>query len=180
MQSIVEPLEHLLHPPYPYLVAVAVVLLFMWYLIRHYRRAHKGIIPFKTQGGVIEIAPQTLRGVMQNAANSVEGVEKAACQHFSRGRNVGVRVAIHLRANHRLRDVDAMIKKRIRATLFDQFGMDTVEPIHIRVTRIVGDPVASIVDKADQPDAFEETQPPDEHPPRESADERPYSEDTRL
>jgi uncharacterized alkaline shock family protein YloU len=180
MQDIVQALEHLLQPPYPYLVAVAVVLLLLWYLIRHYRYAHKGIVPFKSQGGTIEIAPQTLRGVMQNAANSVEGVERAACRHFTRGRHVGVRVAIHLRANHRLRDVEALIKKRIRATLLDQFGMDTVEPIHIRVTRIVGDPVASVTDEGESAESATDEYLTDEDPRREAEDDRPYSEDTRL
>jgi uncharacterized alkaline shock family protein YloU len=180
MKTTIESLEHLLTAPYLYYAAVAVVLLLALYLVRSYRRAHQGIIPFKTQGGTIEIAPQTLRSVMQNAANSVEGVDKAACRHFMKGRNLGVKVAVHLRANHRLKDVDVMIKQRIRATLLDQFGMETVEPIHIRVKRIVGDPVASVPAKAKSEESVAEDDFEDETFSREAEDDRPYSEETRV
>jgi uncharacterized alkaline shock family protein YloU len=180
MNTTIESLEHLLKAPYLYYAAVAVILLVALYLFRSYRRAHQGIIPFKTQGGTIEIAPHTLRSVMQNAANSVEGIDKASCRHFLKGKNVGVKVAVHLKANHRLKDVETLIKKRIRATLLDQFGMETVDPIHIRVTRIVGDPVASVpsekrVEEPVSEDDFEE-----DAALRDSDDDRPYSDETRL
>ncbi|MEY3000042.1 MAG: hypothetical protein RL648_256 [Verrucomicrobiota bacterium] len=133
--------SHLLHPPYAYYAAVAASLFFLLLIIRAYRKSHRAIVPFKTQGGVIEIAPHTLRSVMQSAAQSVEGVHKCACQHFIRRHQLGVRVTLQLQANHSLRDVDAAIKERIRATLLEQFGMETVDPIHIRVSRIVGKPL---------------------------------------
>jgi uncharacterized alkaline shock family protein YloU len=180
MKTTIESLEHLLSAPYLYYAAVAVILLVILYLVRSYRRAHQGIVPFKTQGGTIEIAPQTLRGVMQNAANSVEGVDKASCRHFMKGRNVGVKVAIHLRANHRLKDVESLIKARIRATLLDQFGMETVEPIHIRVTRIVGDPVASLPGKKKVEEEFAGEDAPDEDVRGDADDDRPYADETRI
>jgi uncharacterized alkaline shock family protein YloU len=179
LNTLVDSLQHLLTVPYLYYAVVAVVLLITLYLVHSYRRSNQGIVPFKSQGGTIEIAPQTLRGVMQNAANSVEGVERAACRHFMKGRNVGVKVAIHLRANHRLRDVEATIKKRIRATLLDQFGMETVEPIHIRVTRIVGDPIATVKEQPVEPEENDFEMEPEEDP-REAQDERPYSDETRI
>lgn len=178
LATLVETLQHLLTVPYLYYAVVAVVLLVALYLLRVYRRSNQGIVPFKSQGGTIEIAPQTLRSVMQNATNSVEGVERAACRHFLKGRNVGVKVAIHLRANHRLRDVEATIKKSIRATLLDQFGMETVEPIHIRVTRIVGDPIASVAEEPPEPEGTDLEEEPEEDFP-ETSDERPYPDETR-
>ena len=180
MAELSETLSHLLKAPYLYYCVVAFVFLVGLYLVYTYRRSNQGIVPFKTQGGAIEIAPSTLRGVMQHAANSVEGVEKASCRHFMKGRSVGVKVAIHLRANNRLKDVDARIKNCIQATLYEQFGMENIEPIHIRVTRIVGDPVAST--KGSYPDDFNESAAgmvdlEDDSGPD---DERPYAEDTRL
>lgn len=178
MQNLLDNLQALIEQPLIYYApAVLVLLLALMYLIHRYRTAHKGIIPFKSQGGTIEIAPQTLRGVMQNAANSVEGVEKAACRHFVKGRRIGVKVALNLRANHRLKDVDNCVKARIRATLLDQFGMETVEPIHIRVTRIVGDPVASVPDTEPEPESDSCN---NDTPSGADEDERPYSEETRL
>ena len=180
MAELSETLSHLLKAPYLYYFVVVLVLLIGLYLVYTYRRANQGIVPFKTQGGAIEIAPSTLRGVMQHAANSVEGVEKASCRHFLKGRSVGVKVAIHLRANNRLKDVDARIKNCIQATLYEQFGMENIEPIHIRVTRIVGDPIAST--KSSYPDDFDESvaglvELDDDS---ESDDDRPYAEETRL
>lgn len=169
-------LGHLLQPPWSYLLVAALVLVILLYFMVHYRRVHRGIRPFKSQGGEIEIAPQTLRGVIQNAANSVEGVEKATCRHFLKGRKLGVSVSLHLRANNRLREVDSLVKRRIRATLLDQFGMENVEPVNIRVTRIVGDPMATVIEE--DPEGQPETQRLTEDPPED--DERPYAEDTRL
>ncbi|MEY2999942.1 MAG: hypothetical protein RL648_156 [Verrucomicrobiota bacterium] len=133
--------SHLLQPPYAYYAAVAASLFILLLVIRAYRKSHRAIVPFKTQGGNIEIAPHTLRSVMQSAAQSVQGVHKCACQHFIRRHQLGVRVKLQLQANHSLRDVDAAIKERIRTTLLEQFGMETVDPIHIRVSRIVGKPL---------------------------------------
>jgi len=181
MQTLVNALQHLLSPPYIYFAALAVGFLVLLWFLRSYRRSHKGIVPFKSQGGTIEIAPHTLRGVMQNAANSVEGVEKAACRHFLKGRNIGVKVAIHLRANHKLRDVETTIKQRIRSTLMDQFGMEQVEPIHIRVSRIVGEPIASVPEENEaSPENDELDLGSREDDLTDSSDDRPYSDETRL
>jgi uncharacterized alkaline shock family protein YloU len=176
MEQLNESLSHLIKAPYLYYAVIAVVLLVGLYLVYTYRRANQAIIPFKTQGGEIEIAPSTLRGVMQHAANSVEGVEKASCRHFMKGRRVGVKVAIHLRANNRLKEVEGRIKNCIQGTLSEQFGMDNVEPIHIRVTRIVGDPVATT--RSSYPDDLDEAQAALMDSSDE--DERPYADETRL
>ena len=168
---------HLVEPPMLYWIVAGLVILVVLWVWYAYRRSTRGIVPFKTQGGTIEIAPGTLRGVIQNAAGSVKGVERASCRHFVKGRRVGVKVAIHLRANNRLKDVDAQVKRCIRNTLFEQFGMESIDPIHIRVTRIIGDPVAAPEDSS-MPDAVE----------REAGlldldddvDERPYADETKL
>lgn len=182
LSTPVDSLQHLLKAPYLYYAVAAVLFLVALFILRSYRRSNQGIVPFKSQGGKIEIAPQTLRVVMQNAANSVEGVERAACRHFIKGRTVGVKVAIHLRANHRLRDVEATIKQRICDTLLDQFGMENVEPIHIRVTRIVGDPIASVQEASADPEQADFETPEQENGEvlREAADERPDSDETRT
>jgi len=167
---------HLVEPPTFYWIVLGFVVLIVLWIWYKYVKSHQGIIPFKTQGGIIEIAPGTLRGVMQHAANNVEGVERATCHHFLKGRRVGVKVAIHLQANSRLKDVEAQIKHCIKATLFEQFGMENIEPIHIRVSKIIGDPIARETSLT--------------HPefPEEQAgmmdldddDERPYAEETRV
>lgn len=162
--------------PYLYLAGFTLVLLVLLLCLYRYRRIHQGIIPFKAEGGTIEIAPQTLRAVMENAARSVEGVERASCRHFRRGKSLGVRIALHIHANQRLRDIDSLVKNRIRATLLEQFGMESIDPIHIRVTRIIGDPVATVPSEetvpGDQPSTG--TDPlPGEHPTSPSSDPRP-------
>lgn len=140
IETIKHLLGYLITPPYSYYAAVAAGLFLVLLVIRGYRNAHRGVIPFKSQGGTIEIAPQTLRGVILYAVQGVDGIQKCSCRHFIKRGSIGVRVVIHLRANHSLRDVESTIKDRIRHSLADQFGMETVDPIHIRVARIVGKP----------------------------------------
>ncbi len=166
---------HLLEPPFFYGIIAALVILLVLWLWYSYGRKHQGIVPFKTQGGTIEIAPGTLRGIMQHAANSVPGVEKATCQHFMKGRRVGVKVAIHLKANSRLKDVEANIKKGIKNSLLDQFGMETVEPIDIRVTKIIGDPVYREMPRMLEPPAEEQ-----DMIDLAEDDDRPYADETKI
>jgi uncharacterized alkaline shock family protein YloU len=171
--------QHLLDPVFLYPVTVGAILLIILWMFYRYKRANQGIIPYKTQGGNIEIAPSTLRGVMQHAANSIEGVERASCRHFIRGRGVGVKVAIHVRSNSKLREIESEIKGCIRATLYEQFGMEIIEPINIRVTKIVGDPVATPKPTPDDelglPESYMSLDAPDI-----SEDERPYADETKI
>lgn len=178
--NLVEYLEslfgHLVEPPTFYWIVLGFVMLIILWIWYTYSRSTQGIIPFKTQGGIIEIAPSTLRGVMQHAANNVEGVEKASCRHFLKGRRGGVKGAIHLQANSRLKDVEAQIKQCIKATLFEQFGMENIEPIHIRVSKIVGDPIA-------RETALMHPEFPEEQAGMidlDDEDDRPYAEETKL
>jgi uncharacterized alkaline shock family protein YloU len=134
-------LSYLTEPPYSYYAAATASLLALLWILRSFRKSHRGIVPFKTQGGTIEIAPQTVRGILHNVVQSVDGVHKCSCTHFTKRDRIGIKVSIHLLANHSLRQVETTIKERIRSTLMDQFGMDTVDPINIRVARIVGKPI---------------------------------------
>ena len=177
-QTMLDTFSPLVEPPWLYLIVAGVVILILLYLVYKYRRNHRGIIPFKTQGGMIEISPYTLRGVIQHAANSVSGVEKASCHHFLKGRSIGVRIAIHLRANSRLKEVDASIKRCVRATLYEQFGMENIDPIHIKVTRIIGDPVATEVNR--YPDEIDESSAGLLDSDDDSEDERSYADETRI
>lgn len=176
---LLELFQHLLEPVFLYPVTIFTIILIVLWMYYRYKRANQGIIPYKTQGGTIEIAPGTLRGVMQHAANSIEGVERANCRHFIRGRGVGVKVAIHVRSNSKLREIESQIKGCIRATLYEQFGMEIVEPIHIRVTKIVGDPVATPKEALE-----EESEIPADYlnlnEPDSSTDDRPYADETKI
>lgn len=176
---LVELFQHLLDPVFLYPVTIGAILLIILWLYYRYKRANQGIIPYKTQGGNIEIAPSTLRGVMQHAANSIEGVERASCRHFIRGRGVGVKVAIHVRSNSKLREIESEIKGCIRATLYEQFGMEIVEPIHIRVTKIVGDPVATpkaaLEEESEVAASYLSLDAPDT-----TEDDRSYADETKI
>lgn len=141
MQPYIDSLSHLISGPYPYMVGLAVLLLLIIWATHCWRRSHRPIIPFKTEGGSVEIAPHTLRGILQHAAYSVDGVEKASCRHYVRGKGLRVKVSIHLRASAKLKDVESRIKTQIRNTLFEQFGMERIDPINIRVVKLIGEPM---------------------------------------
>ncbi len=151
-------LHYLTTPPYLYGAVGAALLLLLLLVLVFLRRWRSCIPAFESRDGAIEVAPKTLRTVMRNAVNSVEGVERASCRHFRHRRGIGVRVALHLRASHPLREVENQIKQRIRSTVSEQFGMAPIDPIHIKVTRIVGDSMAAIPtgNLARDEDPFEE------------------------
>lgn len=137
-------LQHVSSPPHLYLAVAALLCLAGLVLLVAVRRARRCIPAFESRDGAIEVAPKTLRTVMRNAVSSVEGVERVHCRHFRHRDGIGVRVAIHLRASHPLREVENRIKQRIRSSVSEQFGMAPIDPVHIKVTRIVGDPMAAI------------------------------------
>lgn len=139
IKPYVENLSHLTEPPYLYMWTSVLALLLVLYLVRSYRKSRRPIVPFKSEGGSVEIAPHTLRGIIQQSALSVDGVEKAHCRHYVQGRGLKVKVAIHLHATARLKEVENDIKKQIRAVLWDQFGMEKVDPIDIKVVKLVGE-----------------------------------------
>ncbi|MCC5834477.1 MAG: hypothetical protein JJU20_07075 [Opitutales bacterium] len=140
IQSYLDELSYLTEPPYIYLWTTIIVLLVVLYLIRSYRRSHRPIVPFKTEGGSIEIAPHTLRGIIQQSVLTVAGVQKVNCRHYVRGRSLKVKIAIHLQATARLKEVESEIKKQVRGILWEQFGMENIEPIDIKVVKLVGEP----------------------------------------
>lgn len=140
IKPYLDDLSHLTEPPYLYMWTTVLVLLVILLLIRSYRRSHRPIVPFKSQGGSVEIAPHTLRGIIQQTVLGVEGVHKVNCRHSVRGRALKVKVAIHLHASARLKEVESEIKKQIRALLWEQFGMEKIEPIDIKVVKLVGEP----------------------------------------
>jgi uncharacterized alkaline shock family protein YloU len=133
-------LEHLITPLFLYFAGIIFVLVLFLWLATAWRRNHRPIVPFKTEGGRVEIAPHTLRGILQYAARGVAGVERASCSHAVRRHGLAIRVSIHLRANANLRAVEAEIKRRVRATLQEQFGIEEVASIDIRVSKLVGSP----------------------------------------
>lgn len=134
-------MSHLWTPPYLYALIATLFLFAALLYLRHYRRTHRPIVPFDTEGGKIEIAPHTLKSLIQYAANSVEGVEKATSLHTPKRNRIAVHISIQLRATAKLTETESLIKERVRTVLYDQFGMQNVDPINIKVTKVVGEPV---------------------------------------
>ena len=135
-------LGRLVEPPYLYWsIATLIGLMAILYLIRRYRRAHRPIIPFRAEGGDVEIAPQTIRGLINGTVKSVPGVKSATSRYEQRGRKLRLRIFIHLQATAKLVEVQQEIKRRIRLTLHAHIGMepDDIDPIRVKVTKIVGE-----------------------------------------
>lgn len=172
---VVESVQHLGRPPYSYFAAVTVGLLVIIYLIHRYRRANRPIIPFRAEGGDVEIAPQTIRGIINGSAQRVMGVETSTCRYEQRGRKLRVQVVIHLRASAKLTDVSAEIKKRVRQALKSHVGMEPtdIDPIKIKVTKIIGDAVP-IDDEPEPTESGVELERYDEIEPEVPEGQGPY------
>ncbi len=135
--------DRLIEAPFVYYaMGTVVVLVLILFAIQRYRAAHRPIIPFKAEGGSVEIAPKTIRGLINTTVRSVPGVRSASCSYRQRGRKLRLKVDIHLNAASKLNDVQSEIKKRVRASLNTHIGIETkdVDPVRIKVTKLVGEP----------------------------------------
>ena len=141
LEAFAESVQLWLRPPYNYFALTCAVLLLLLYVTYAWRRAHRGIVPFSAEGGRVEIAPQTVRAIIQHAATGVEGVERAVCRVYPARRKLRILIMVHLQATARLQQIEVEIKRRVRLTLHNQFGFEaeSIDPIDIRVTRILGD-----------------------------------------
>jgi uncharacterized alkaline shock family protein YloU len=141
---------YLLEEPYRYYLVAVVVLAVIWFGYRKIVRARRPIVLYRSQGGNVEIARQTLRGLIVGAAHRVRGVEHASCTYDQRGRKLRVKISIHLAGDARLPEVEEELKKRVRAALHQHVGYEPhdVQPINVRVTKIVGDPSPALAEEA--------------------------------
>jgi len=128
--------------PYLYCWAGIVAAIALWVVVWRIRRSRRPIMLYRSQGGNVEIARQTLRGLIIGASLRVPGIEQAACTYDQRGRKLRVGISIHLAGDARLTVVEEELKKRIRTALQQHVGYEPsdVQPINVRVNKIVGDP----------------------------------------
>jgi|TARA_B110000438_G_scaffold147884_1_gene142450 uncharacterized alkaline shock family protein YloU len=117
-----------------------IVLVIVWF---RFARARRPIVLQRSQGGNLEIARTTLRGLIIGASELIEGVDRATCKYDQKGSKLRVTVAIHLAGQARLPLVEEELKKAIRTTLQQHVGYEPskVTPINVRVTKISGDTI---------------------------------------
>jgi len=142
MLNTVNNLLELLGWNFYYVIAVGFGVVFIILLWLKLKRATKGIVPFKSAGGKVEIAPQTIRGLINGTVSRIHGIEHVSCRYTQRGRKLSVQVYAHLRADVRLKEMDVEVKRRVKAVLNTQIGMDPqdIDPVNLKITKIVGDP----------------------------------------
>jgi uncharacterized alkaline shock family protein YloU len=162
--------------PYRYGVLAVFALLILLVVIHRMIKARRPISLYRAEGGNVEIARLTLRGLIVGAANRVRGVDHAICHYDQRGRKLRVDVAIHLAGDARLKEVEDDLKKKIRRALEEQIGYEPndVQPINVRVTKIVGEPAPEVEDDFHREG---DTLPRYHEPEEDAADERPKSFD---
>lgn len=136
-----EELLKYVHPPYIYAIAGAVIVVGSTMAYLNWKASNKGIVPFKSEGGRVEIAPHTIRSFLQHVVSEVDGVEKARCTFKQRGPKLQIDVAAKVQARLPLRAIETEIKRCIRANMRYQFNMTNIDPINIRITQISGQPM---------------------------------------
>lgn len=139
-ETLNESLHFLLEPPVVfYAIGVVVAFLAILFAIGRYRRANRGIEPFKSNGGRVEIAPATVKMLIVHVVGDIGGVEWVGCR-LRHGRKLVVSLSLHVRAVTPLREIETETKRKVRYALKHQFGIDQVDAIHIRVTKVIGSP----------------------------------------
>ncbi|MDP0500316.1 MAG: hypothetical protein Q7P63_09475 [Verrucomicrobiota bacterium JB022] len=120
--------------------AALIVAIFLLVTLVKWRRNHAPIVPFRAQGGRVEIAPRTLRNLINHAVMGVPGVEKLHSKFGTRRRKLHIHCYLDLMATAKLPEVEAELKHRIREALRNQFGLENIGDIDVTVKKIVGDP----------------------------------------
>ncbi|KAF0094200.1 MAG: hypothetical protein E1N59_2091 [Puniceicoccaceae bacterium 5H] len=123
-----------------YMLAALIVAVILLIILVKWRRSHRPIVPFRAQGGRVEIAPRTLRNLIDHAVMGVPGVEKLRSKFGTKKRKLYVHVYLDLMATAKLPEVEAELKHRIREALRNQFGLENIGEIDVTVRKIVGDP----------------------------------------
>ncbi|MCC5839286.1 MAG: hypothetical protein JJT96_04100 [Opitutales bacterium] len=183
-ESLNESLQLLLEPPLLfYAIGLLVAFILILYAVSRYRRACRGIEPFKSNGGRVEIAPATVKMLIVHVVGDINGVEWVGCR-LRHGRKLVVSLALHVRAVTPLREIETETKRKVRYALKHQFGIDQVDAVHIRVTKVIGSP--PIIEEEPEPepvrlrkpepreDPF--TAPPPEEPPVETPPTERFAE----
>lgn len=179
-ESLNESLQFLLEPPLVfYVVGIFVAFILILYALSRYRRARRGIEPFKSNGGRVEIAPATVKMLIVHVVGDINGVEWVGCS-LRHGRKLVVSLALHVRAVTPLREIETETKRKVRYALKHQFGIDQVDAVHIRVTKVIGSP--PVIEEEPEPEPLRVRKPePREDPftappPEEQALETPPAE----
>ncbi len=144
---LIESLQQLIEPPAVYwLIGTILLGIVFLVMISRYRTRRRGIVPFKSEGGRIEIAPETIRNLIEHAAESVSGVEDVRCR-IRQGRRLVINLFLTARAPIRLQEMDSEIKRRIRTSLKTQFGLENVDSINTKITKVIGETALPLVDE---------------------------------
>lgn len=135
--------------PLVWLLCALLVLTIIWL---RFSRARKPIILQRSEGGNLEIARTTLRGLIIGASERIDGVDHATCTYDQKGSRLRVTVSIHLAGQARLPAVEEELKRSIRTTLHQHVGYEPskVAPINVRVTKISGDTVTLLRPPTDE------------------------------
>ncbi len=139
MEDAVQSVECLLAPPGLFWLA-GVILLAAVVLaaVLRYRANRRGIVPFESEDGRIEISRGTVRSLIEKTVEQMDGIEEARCKLKQR-RELAVHLSVTARAPVRLQELDAGIKRRVRGALKTQIGLEEIDSINIRVTEVLGD-----------------------------------------
>lgn len=155
-----EALAQYWQPPIVYAVGGFIVAAATAIAVLKWRASNRGVVPFKSEGGRVEVAPHTIRSFLQHVVSEVDGVEKAQCTFKQRGPKLQIDVKAKVQARLPLRTIETEIKRSIRASMRHQFNMTNVDPINIRITQISGQPMEKVPSEEtwETTDALENTQ----------------------
>ncbi len=168
MEDAATPVECLLAPPGVFWLAGIVLLavVVLWAVAR-YRANRRGIVPFESEDGRIEISRSTVRSLIERTVEQLEGIEEAHCRLKQR-KELAVHLTVTARAPIRLQELGTDIGQRVSSALKTQIGLETIGAINIRVKKVLGE-VGSDPAEDNREDPAEENR----SDPGESRPERP-------
>lgn len=130
--DVSEVIEFLSTPPYTYLCGAALVLAFIFILLR--RRQPSSVIAFTSEGGRVMVTRSAITELVQTSCTQLRDVAKPCIRIRVKRGQTNLEVRLKLASGGRLTEVAATLKEHLRDALQQNLGISNLGSIDITVT----------------------------------------------
>jgi len=130
--DVSEVVEFLSQPPYLYICGAALVLAFLFLLLR--RRQPSSVVAFTSEGGRVMVTRSAITELVHTSCNQLRDVAKPSIRIRVKRGQTNLEVRLKLASGGRLTEVAATLKEHLKAALQQNLGIDNLGSIDITVT----------------------------------------------
>jgi hypothetical protein len=102
-------------------------------------RQPRHVIAFTSEESTVSVTSYALAELIQKTALTVDGILKCSTRIGMRNGLLRLNMRIHMKADHRLREVTNLLELRITETIKRTLGIPAIGPINVIVSNLVGE-----------------------------------------